>query len=284
MNKHAPLLLLGPGSLFAALVLLLYKTGFLLARPVWVFGLCISIALACFISYLIFKEVLAYEKNLVREKGEKAKESQSIRGILDEAQALNREKVEKLEVEIASIEAEQTESLEEKEKALVDLKLEYDQLNAQSMEAHTQSNDFHTSLEDALEEIHSLRQIHYLVQEREKEIPKDLVNQHNQLREQFDEKSMILDQTRRRLFVIEGHLHAIKQQTAMDKLESHTEEENLVHVLRELEEENQQLEKEIQALESVVSQSLNPSKIKKSTKKLEEILEFQFDKTTWALF
>lgn len=280
MNNRPYFVLAGPIFFFLSFVLLLYKAGFLLARPVWLCGMGFSVALACFISYLVYKELVSQESRLVAESLKKMEEAKSIRSVLDEAQQLYREKVEKLEKAFTEMEKESQELMEEKEGALDALKYEYEVLNVQAYQASNHADHFHVSLEDALDELRQLRQIHYLIEEHEKEVPRDIINKHKQLREQFEEKSMILDQTRRRLFVIEGHLHALKHQSAMEKLDRHAEEENVIEMLGKMIDENGRLEKEIQLLEIIVSNNLNPPKFKKSKRQLQEILEFQFEKTT----
>ncbi len=281
MNKRTYWVLIGPGFLFFTLVLLIYQAGFLLARPVWLSGLCLSSALACGISYMISKEILSQATTLSSQTTEKTNEVGRLRGVLDEAQKLYREKIEKLEQAFVSLETESGRLLEEKEASLDALKYEYEEINGQAIHAKNQADSFHTSLKDALDELRALRQMHFLIEEHEKEVPKDIINQHKQLRAQFEEKSMILDQTRHRLFVIEGHLHGLKQQTAMEKLDRQREEETLVEMLGKMIEENESLEKEIQSLEKILSSSLNPPKATKSKKQLQEILEFQFDKTSF---
>ena len=269
MKKLKFWILVGPGSLLAATLLLFYKTAFLLGRPAWMFGFGISISLASGISYLICKEILIFEKNLQKQKAQKDLEAANLKDVLGETQHLYRRKVDQLEEAIVSIEKQQEE-----------LHQGYEELFGEANSTKNHLTSYQTSLDDALEELRTLRQMHYLEQERGKRTPKDLLSQHKQLREQFEEKSLILDQTRRRLFMIEGHLIALKKQQALEKLDSNSEEEVLVSTIKALDEENKHLEKEISKLEELVATSFKPTRAKKSKKQLENMLEFQFEKST----
>ena len=213
----------------------------------------------------------------MRKARTQSEEIDSIRGILNEAQMLYRNKVEKLESDFSAMESEKQEIIENRETALSTLNYELKELTNQEREAILCKEAFHQSLQSALDELRALKQASYLHEESKKSVPKDLPSQHRQLREQFAEKSMILDQTRRRLFVIEGHLHALKHQIALDQLEGKKDEDALMHMVAKLLEENTHLEKEIASLEEVISQNLKPSKSKKTKKQLQEMLELQFD-------
>ncbi len=232
------------------------------------FGLGISIFLASGITYLIYKEVLFLEKNLQNEGTQKDQEASNLKEVLEETQHLYRRKVDQLEEAFVAIEGEKDE-----------LHQGYEELFEESNANKNHLTSYQTSLDDALEELRKLRQIHFLEQEREKKTPKDLLSQHKQLREQFDEKSLILDQTRRRLFMIEGHLIVLKKQQAMEKLDSSQEEEMLLSILKALDEENKFLEKEIAELETLVVSSFKLPRAKKIKKQLENMLEFQFEKS-----
>ena len=108
--------------------------------------------------------------------------------------------------------------------------------------------------------------------QQQQETPKNLVRQRQQLREQFEEKSIVLDQTRRRLFEAEGFLIALKKERGLELLSQNEEMEALVCTLNELIQENEALEVEIKELESLVSLKLTPPK--KTQKKLQEMLNF----------
>ena len=262
-------ILAGPGSLLAATLLLFYKAAFLLGRPAWMFGLGLSICLASAVTYLICKEILFLEKNLQNQNKQKDQQNSSLKDVLEETQQLYRRKVDQLEDAVVSIE-------NEKKK----LHQGYEELFEEANSHKNHLTSYQASLDDALDELRMLRQIYYLEQEKEKKTPKDLLSQHQQLRAQFEEKSLILDQTRRRLFMIEGHLIALKKEQAMEKLDNSREEELLVSTLKALDEENKYLEEEIAKLEVLVATSFKPARTKKSKKQLENMLELQFEKST----
>ncbi len=198
----------------------------------------------------------------------KGKEAEDLRAILDETHLLYRDKVSKLETALGDYERDQADKLLEKEGAVAQLT---EAVNHYKSLAHS----FETSLEEALNELRTLSQLHYMQQQQE--APKNLVRQHQQLREQFEEKSIVLDQTRRRLFEAEGFLIALKKERGLELLSQNEEMEALVCILNELIQENEALDAEIKALESLVSLKLAPQK--KTQKKLQEMLEFQFETT-----
>ncbi|NGX48108.1 MAG: hypothetical protein K1000chlam3_01497 [Chlamydiae bacterium] len=275
-SKTSLWILFGPGALLASLVLLLYRTGMLLGRPVWLFGLTLSVFLACGIIYLTFKELLSRENAFLSQISQNKKEAEDIRAILEEAHTLYREKVDKLEETIATIEKEQKMHLSSKEENFKGLQENFEKVQEDSKQYKNHSHDLQTSLEDALDELRDIRQLQYILQEVGKTLPKDLPSQYRQLREQFDEKTLILDQTRRRLFLIEGQFLTLKKEQVMDKLGENPEDESLVQTLQGLLDENTYLEEEIFLLEALVSQSLKKTREKKTKKEEGKVLELQF--------
>ncbi len=258
----------GPGSLLAALTLLMIRTSHHIGRPVWFFGLSISILIACLITYLTFKEILEREAMLKALKTEKESQAASIRSTLDEASHLYREKVEKLEEAIAQIEKEHGE-----------LQVGYEQIHDTSQKEKVKGSALHTSLEDALEALRAAHELNFLKNQHYASLPTDLPSQHKQLREQFDEKALVLDQTRRRLFALEGQLFLTRKEQVDEKLDPQEELDFMQTDLALLNEENQRLEVEIESLEALVSQLLKPKEKKKtpSKQKVEQMLELQFD-------
>ena len=258
----------GPGSLLAALTLLMIRTSHHIGRPVWFFWLSISILIACLITYLTFKEILEREAMLKAIKTEKESQAASIRSTLDEASHLYREKVEKLEEAIAQIEKEHGE-----------LQVGYEQIHDTSQKEKVKGSDLRTSLEDALEALRAAHELNFLKNQHYASLPTDLPSQHKQLREQFDEKALVLDQTRRRLFALEGQLFLTRKEQVDEKLDPQEELDFMQTDLALLNEENQRLEVEIESLEALVSQLLKPKEKKKtpSKQKVEQMLELQFD-------
>jgi len=259
-NKQTHLwLLFGPGSLLVSFCLLLWKAGPLLAKPVWICGIILTAILACFIFYLTFKELLSREYTLLQQVEKKSQESKSLKDAFEEARSLYRQKVDNLEQTIAATEQVLNELQEN---------FSVNEEESKAQKNHTQS--FQISLEDALDQLRELRAQQYFRQEVGKTLPKDLPSQHRQLREQFEEKSLILDQTRRRLFQIEGQLLAAKKQEVLEK----PEEEHLVEIVEQLIEDNRYLEEEIAQLEKLIS--VKPKREKREVKKPEPALELQF--------
>lgn len=252
----------GPALLCAGFFLLLFRASPLVGRPVWTLGLTLSICMASFITYLTQKELLARVEKLKGETDRTKKTADSYRSTLDEAQALYRDKVEKLE-----------EAISDQDTNFLDLQNKESVAEREAKQQKNRALAFETSLQDALDELREARQIHYLERETGKILPKNLPSQHKQLRDQFEEKSLILDQTRRRLFTLEGQLLVLKKEQAMQELSEDPQEETLLQALERVIQENENLEQEIVQLETLLSNS--PSS-KKKVKKVEEVLEFQF--------
>lgn len=237
----------------------------------WLFGIGIATLLACAIAYLAFQEIAAQKRQLRERIGKKEKDAEDLRAVLDETHLLYREKISKMEAAISEYEKKQSLELEEKKGAVADL-------TQQLGYYKSRSRSFEISLDEALNELRSMSQLHYLEQEKQQQIPENLVKQHQQLREQFEEKSLILDQTRRRLFETEGFLLALKKERGLELLNQNEEQECLIRHIEDLLEENALLENEIKELESLVAMLGKPStSVKKTQKKLQEMLEFQFD-------
>jgi len=260
----------GPGSLLAALVLLIIHSSSYIGRPAWTFGLSISILIACFVTYLTFKEILERETLLDALKAEKESQALSMRSTLDEASHIYREKVEKLEESIAGLEKDHSE-----------LQVGYEQIHDACQNEKGKASALFTSLQDALDALRLVRQFHYFQDQQSALLPTDLPSKHKQLREQFDEKALVLDQTRRRLFALEGQLFLTRREGAEEKLGPQEELQMIQTDLAFLDEENQRLEREIEHLEHLVSELLKPKEKKKtsSKKKVEQMLELQFDAT-----
>ncbi len=270
LEKRPISVLLGPALLLAVVVLLLLKKAMLAEGIFWLFGVALATLLACSIAYLTFQEIAAQKRDLLQLISKKEKENHDLRAILDETHLLYREKVSKMEDAIIDCERKQIAELEAKES-----------LEAELTHYKARVRSFEVSLEEALNELRNLAQIHYLEQERQQQIPPNLVKQHQQLREQFEEKSLVLDQTRRRLFETEGFLLALKKERGLELLSQNEEQQTLFKHIEELLAENETLEKEIKELESLISVLSKPTTTpKKTPKKLQEMLEFQFDSTS----
>jgi len=262
MQNKAHWIFFGPALLCGGFFVLLFHASALIGRPVWTLGLTLSICMATFITYLTQKELLTRLEKLKGETSRTKKTAESYRSTLDEAQALYREKVEKLE-----------EAISDQDSILLNLQNKESMAEREAKQQKNRALAFETSLQDALDELREARQIYYLEREMGKILPKNLPSQHKQLRDQFEEKSMILDQTRRRLFTLEGQLLALKKEQAMLSLSEDLQEEALLHALDRVIEENENLEKEVVQLEALLSHT--PS-AKKKEKKAAQVLEFQF--------
>jgi len=266
-EKRPISILLGPLLLLCVVVLLLLKMATFAEGIFWLFGVALATVLACLITYLAFQEIAAQKQDLRQLIDKKEKETQDLRAVLDETHLLYREKVAKMEDAICECEKRQVAELEQRQS-----------LEAELTHYKAKARSFEISLEEALNELRNLAKVHYLEQEKQQQIPPNLVKQHQQLRQQFEEKSLVLDQTRRRLFETEGFLLALKKERGLELLSQNEEQQTLFKHIEELLQENGQLEAEVKALEGLISVLSKPTTApKKTQKKLEEMLEFQFD-------
>lgn len=284
VEKTSFWILLGPFLLLSTTLLLLAKTASLLGRPVWIVGIMVSLLLATFVSLLAFIELKKREEENAFEGHQVENKCQELRSVLDETHHLYREKVSKLEKEISSIQEDKGSLLKKKEEELANLRSLQIKLQQEFSQQKNQASDFQIALDDALDELRALRQQHYFDLQTEKKVPRDLIHQHQQLRAQFEEKSAVLDQTRKRLFFNEGYLLAIQKSHELSRQERDQEELILIEEIGALLNENKALEKEVALLERLVSESHPPKKEttpqrKKVEKKLEQILELQFEET-----
>lgn len=260
----------GPCFLLLAYFLLIYHAAPLLERPVWLTGLTLCVALALAILYLSLTELKRQNEELQKQIDKKEEEAIGLHSILEEAQNLHRNKIDRFEEMIASQEKEQKE-----------MQAHCEKIEEETKAYKHQALAFQTSLEDALDELRAAQEKMFLLQEGSHLIPKDLPQQHKQLREQFEEKTLVLDQTRRRLFMIEGQLLLLKKQQESDQLNLNENEIELWKILYQLFEENVRLDQEVSALEKLIFVQGKTSE-KRSKKKFDRMLEFQFESSSQA--
>lgn len=257
----------GPGCLVIAYFILFFRANPFIGRPVWMAALTFSVFVGCCIVYLTLKEMVSKHRELQEQLEDKDKKVISLRSILDETNTLYRNKITSLE-DILS------EGEKQKKRYTEEIKTIEQELETYKNKAAS----FQASLEESLDELRSIRQQHYLQLEAGHLLPKDLPHQHKQLREQFEEKSLVLDQTRRRLFAIEGQLTALKKEQEEEKLDYSESEKQLILSIQALIEENEILEQEIIFLEKLITEKYKEKK-KKSSPKLDQMLEFQLNLT-----
>lgn len=266
-NQSFLFLIMGPGLLLASLLILLIRVGPLCGHPVWILGVFASTLLSVSIIYISLQDLKKKEREKEIEHSELKTALSNIRSILDETQAIYREKVEKLEV-----------VCHEKGEENILLQTGYEALQESLKKQKNLTGDFQTSLEDALEELCHLRQEIFLQEKRKDFIPGDLIHKHQQLREQFQEKLEMLEGTKRKLFSVEGELFYLQKEQENHRFEESADLKEVLALVQEKEER----EKEIMALEELVSSLIEEKKktsASKSKKKLEEMLEFNFSST-----
>ena len=110
--------------------------------------------------------------------------------------------------------------------------------------------------------------------------------QHATLREQFEEKSAILDQTRHDLFKVESEYLAAQRAWDEQNMQLSEEESDFIRDLKAVEEERVELERQVLALQDLISSLLVPKKraaVKKNKAKsktaLPDLLQEKIDQT-----
>jgi hypothetical protein len=98
---------------------------------------------------------------------------------------------------------------------------------------------------------------------------------HLQLRKQFEEKSCILNQTRKELFALEGQLFTLQKEKLEQECTLDAECQELLECLQQSQEEQHTLEVELELLEQLVS-SLLSQKPKTTRRKKGEEEDFFF--------
>lgn len=117
-------------------------------------------------------------------------------------------------------------------------------------------------MKDRLVELQSKQQLPVAIQDnliqQEEEKPED--PQYAQLKEQFEEKSDILNQTRKQLFSVESQLLALQKQMEEQDFEEDAHDVVLTEQLRQVESLQNQLEQEVVCLEEIISKLHQPKK------------------------
>lgn len=264
-------MLLGPSCLTLAFLILFFKAGNFSESPFWFLGLFFSIGISCVISCLLHRELIEQQENFKLIEASNVKELTSNKELLKETGVFYKEKVEKLELVIQNLEKEFNE-----------IQIAYEKVYHGRESEHTRAEALQVSLHDALDAFREAQQFDFIKTEANVSLPSNLSGLYRQLRKQFDEKSLVLNQTRRRLFGIEGQLFVLQKVCAEEKLSNNSELDIFQKQFVCLEMENQQLQEEVRHLETLVSQLFETKSRKKlvAKKKVEQMLELQFDSTS----
>ena len=89
---------------------------------------------------------------------------------------------------------------------------------------------------------------------------------YKQLKQQFEEKSEVLHQTRRELFQVEGKLVALQKECEQSAIDLNPNELVLIDHLKEVEEECKDLETQVECLQELVSELISKKKTTRTKK------------------
>jgi len=268
-GKHSLLLLLGPMLFLAATLLLLVKVGYLLAHPVWICSFILSLALTCWITWMIFEEWRGRERTSLNEQATKEEEIARLQALIEETHVLYRQKVDLLEKELQ-------ESAEVVSEDLKELGAKYDSVLEEALNDKTHATALKASLEDALEELHEFRQLKYLWEENEKTYPSDLPHKYAQLRSQFEGQSERVHKMKRDLFSAEGKLTLLQKEREEEVAQDEVISKQTVQMIEGLVADNERLITEISALEGVITSQFQKAPRKKKADPVETVLELKF--------
>ncbi len=175
---------------------------------------------------------------------------------------------------------------------VVSLGIELQENKVRLLEKEKQRQELHMELQGREEKIEELSAA--LGQVREAQDKGEVINNfelmYKQMRMQFDEKSLVLKETRKELFYTENALLALRKQVELDEGNENEESCFFICQIKELEEERFILEEQVEQLQNVVSSLLIQSKetkLKRVRKKkteatlpLDDLLEVKMHKAS----
>lgn len=263
---------MGPLLFLGATLVLLGKIGALLASRVWVVCLVASLILTCWITWMVLQEWLLNMQKMRKAQSQNEEEVKEWRARLEQTHAEYLSKIELLEKQWQATlqgkaEKEQTAALH-----LQELEEKYDLMLEEALNDKNHASSLAASLEDALTELHALRQLEYLWTEKQKLEPADAAHKYRQLHTQFEEQAEKLHQMKRDLFTLEGELILLRKQQEEEELLA----PELFQSIFEQTTENEQLMHEVAALEEVLTLQIERSQRKKKATPVETILELKF--------
>lgn len=279
-KKHQLFASLGLFFLVGEILLLFFKTKQATDHLVFCYAVLLTIFFSLTIVYLTFREIQA-EKNHA-DKREKISSDRlaNIAELLKETHALYKEKIRNLEGECEKIQSSNTHLQKQHEKHLEEWRLGQEQQLGEISNYKTQCQSLQDSLNDALDTLRDTRQECFFLKEKESEKSQSQISfQYKQLREQFEEKSAVLDTMRKDFFALESRYIALQKQQEFKMYENEPKQDQLIKQFQEMDQENQILEKEIENLESLVSKLAGKkSPVKRRKKAI--ALELQFEENS----
>jgi hypothetical protein len=207
-------------------------------RDLWNFTLAISLLLGMIITILCQRELLKVTSEKKREREKKIEELEARH---EEKTLLGlTEKYMPSASEISDKAASVPERKEENGSALEESREPQECLDLEITEGQT-SEMLHAQLNE-------------------------LEIRHRELRKQFEEKSQVLDQTRRQLFLVENELLALRKDKEEEVLEENPHQIQLKHCFAEI----HSLEGEVESLQDIVTNLLKKKTLARKSKKVKE--------------
>lgn len=301
--------ILGPLLLSGCFGLCLLKV----ARPhfsnVWSIGIGIAFALA--LSILLFSlfdlylDFSAFQKQKEQDAQQLTNLKAEMRKLQTTMHALNQKELQEL---AERYQAQMQDFTSRKEEEMQHLQKAYEKAFEEANENKHRAASLQISLEEALLELGQKRQLEFLEKELKQMLeeiqqnadPKPLENREaskpestkmrpdhhlEQLRKQFEEKSHLLSETRKELFLVENQCLSLQREKEFNTLEMNERECTYLENLKQIDDENRELENQVILLEEIVNQLLVPKKraprVKKNVEKMldpsaKESLELPF--------
>ena len=275
--------ILGPFLLSCCFGLFYLKSAHLNYSPIWSIGISLACMLALAILLFSLWDLHLDFSMLKRKKKEAKTELAHVKEVLQKMQIIDRSSNQNETVLLEQNYLNQIQALTHKqEEESEQLRKAYERAFEEATENKHRATSLQISLEEALTQLGQKRQLEYLEKELRKTIdeicqsavpPKEkvshpqLVAQCEQFRKQFEEKSAILNETRKELFHLENHFLALQKERELKALEMSEMEGSYFSHLNELDKENAELETQVTVLEELIAQVVAPKKRTPRTKK-----------------
>lgn len=279
-KKHQLFASLGLFFLVGEILLLFYKTKQITDHLVFCYALLLTIFFSLSIVYLTFREIQAEKNHADKREKISADRLANIAELLKETHALYKDKIRHLEGECEKIQHSNTHLQNQHEKNLEEWRVGQEQQLEEISSHKVQCQSLQDSLNDAMDELRASRQECFLLKEKESEkTQSQMSSQYKQLRDQFEEKSAILDAMRKDFFALESRYIALQKQQQFEMCENAPKQDLLIKQFQEMDQENKALEKEIETLEILVSK-LAGKKSPVRRRKKAIALELQFEENS----
>lgn len=179
--------------------------------------------------------------------------------------------IENTENKCHILKEQNTSLLVQLQKGKENARLKHEQLVLEISHFQRKEKAFQHALEEAQVKYAKPSQLESQKEESEEMLKAISDIRYKQLKEQFEEKSEILYQTRKQLFTMESQFLLLQRQSEEMNCDPSQEDVFLFDHMKQIQEENEQLELHISALQECISTLLNPKKSNRPKKQKKDI-------------